>query len=69
MDSQVPRWERGELPGNLTKRNRGHGAGIRWYRVSKGLVGLYILEEVEIWSGDTDPSHTDNRIYRATQLV
>ena len=26
MDSQVSRWDRGELPGNLTKRNRGHGA-------------------------------------------
>ena len=23
--------------------------GIRWYRVSKGLVCLYILEKVEIW--------------------
>ena len=28
--------------------------GIRWYRVSKGLGGLYILEKVEIWSGVTD---------------
>ena len=28
--------------------------GIRWYMVSKGLVCLYILEKVEIWSGDTD---------------
>ena len=28
--------------------------GVRWYRVSKGLVCLYILENVEIWSGDTD---------------
>ena len=28
--------------------------GIRWYRVSKGLVCLYIMEKVEIWSGDTD---------------
>ena len=39
---------------------------IRWYRVSKGLVCLYILEKVEIWSGVTDASHTqpltDNRI-------
>ena len=25
-----------------------------WYRVSKGLVCQYILEKVEIWSGDTD---------------
>ena len=25
--------------------------GIRWYRVSKGM---YILEKMEIWSGDTD---------------
>ena len=25
-----------------------------WYMVSKGLVCLYILEKVEIWSGDTD---------------
>ena len=40
--------------------------GIRWYMVSKGLVCLYILEKVEIWSGDTDAWHThsltDNRI-------
>ena len=28
--------------------------GIRWYRVSKGLVCLYIVEKVEIWSGVTD---------------
>ena len=31
--------------------------GIRWYRVSKGLVCLYILhilEKVEIWLGATD---------------
>ena len=27
---------------------------IRWYRVSKGLVCLYILEKVDIWSGVTD---------------
>ena len=41
----------------------GTGTGIRWYKVSKGLVCLYILEKVEIWSGDTDASHlTDNRI-------
>ena len=31
-----------------------------WYMVSKGLVCLYILEKVEIWSGDTDASLTDN---------
>ena len=39
--------------------------------VSKGLVCLYILEKVEIWSGDTDASHTDSQTteYRATQLV
>ena len=36
--------------------------GIRWYRVSKGLVCLYILEKVEIWSGVTDAWQTDNRI-------
>ena len=36
--------------------------GIRWYMVSKGLVCLYILEKVEIWSGVTDAWHTDNRI-------
>ena len=35
--------------------------GIRWYRVSKGLVCLYILEKVEIWSGVTDPWHTDRQ--------
>ena len=33
--------------------------GFRWYRVSKGLVCLYILEKVEIWSCVTDASHTD----------
>ena len=33
--------------------------GFRWYRVSKGLECLYILEKVEIWSGDTDASLTD----------
>ena len=32
---------------------------IRWYMVSKGLVCLYILEKVEIWSGVTDAWHTD----------
>ena len=32
--------------------------GIRWYRVSIGLVCLYILKKVEIWLGVTDPSHT-----------
>ena len=36
--------------------------GIRWYRVSKGLVCLYILEKMEIWSGVTDTSHTESRI-------
>ena len=33
--------------------------GFRWYRVSIGLVCLYILEKVEIWSCVTDASHTD----------
>ena len=39
--------------------------------VSKGLVCLYILEKVEIWSGDTDASQTDRQTseYSATQLV
>ena len=41
--------------------------GIRWYRVSKGLVCLYILEKVDIWSGVTDASQTTED--RATQLV
>ena len=36
--------------------------GIRWYRVSKGLVCLYMLEKVKIWSGVTDALQTDNRI-------
>ena len=27
---------------------------IRWYRVSKGLLCLDILEKVDIWSGVTD---------------
>ena len=31
---------------------------IKLYWVSKGLVCLYILEKVEIWSGDTDASLT-----------
>ena len=45
--------------------------GFRWYRVSKGLECLYILEKVEIWSGDTDAWHTDWQTseYSATQLV
>ena len=44
---------------------------IRWYRVSKGLVCLYILEKVEIWSGVTDASQTDRQTTedRATQLL
>ena len=44
---------------------------IRWYMVSKGLVCLYILEKVEIWSGVTNTSHTDWQTteYSATQLV
>ena len=35
------------------------------------LVCLYILEKVEIWSGDTDASQTDRQTteYRATQLL
>ena len=28
--------------------------GIMWYRVSIGLECLYILEKVDIWTGDTD---------------
>ena len=28
--------------------------GIRWYRVSVGLLCLYILNKVEAWSGVTD---------------
>ena len=31
---------------------------IKLYWISKGLVCLYILEKVEIWSGDTDASLT-----------
>ena len=44
---------------------------IRWYMVSKGLVCLYILEKVEIWSGDTDAWQTDWQTSedRATQLL
>ena len=34
---------------------------IRWYMVSKGLVCLDTLEKVEIWSGDTDASHTEEQ--------
>ena len=44
--------------------------GITWYRVSIGLVCLYIFEKVEIWSGVTDASHTHSQTteYIATQL-
>ena len=28
--------------------------GIRWYMVSIGLVCLYILKKVDVWSGGTD---------------
>ena len=31
------------------------GLGFMWYRVSIGLICLYILEKVEIWTGVTDP--------------
>ena len=45
------------------------GKSIRPYIL--GLVCLYILEKVEIWSGDTDASltHTQKTEYSATQLV
>ena len=41
------------------------------YWVSIGLVCLYILEKVDIWSGDTDASQTDRQTteYSATQLL
>ena len=39
--------------------------GIRWYRVKKGLVCLYILENVETWSDVTDAWHT----YRQQNIV
>ena len=43
---------------------------IRWYLVSKGLVCLYILEKVEIWSGVTDAWHTHSHTEdSATQLL
>ena len=41
---------------------------IRWYMVSKGLVCLYILEKVEIWSGVTDAWHTHSLTDRNTRL-
>ena len=41
---------------------------IRWYMVSKGLVCLYILEKVEIWSGDTDAWHTDSLTHRQQNI-
>ena len=34
---------------------------IKLYWVSKGVVCLYILEKVDIWSGDTDASHTHSQ--------
>ena len=34
---------------------------IRWYMVSKGLVCLYILEKVKIWSVDTNAWNTDSQ--------
>ena len=42
-----------------------------WYRVRRGLTSLYILKKVEIWSGDTNASHTHSQTteYNATQLV
>ena len=41
---------------------------IRWYMVSKGLVCLYILEKVEIWSGVTDASHTHRQTDRQQKI-
>ena len=45
--------------------------GIMWRLVSIGLICLYILEKVDIWTGDTDASHTHSQTteYSATQLV
>ena len=43
--------------------------GIRWYRVSKRLVCLYILEKVEIWSGDTKASLTHSHTHRQQNIV
>ena len=43
-----------------------------WYRVTIGLLCLYLLKKVEIWSGVTDAGHTHrqhNIDDRATQLV
>ena len=42
--------------------------GFRRYRVSRGLVCLYTLEKVKIWSGDTMPDIQTTE-YSATQLV
>ena len=36
--------------------------GNMWYRVSIGLICLYMLKKVEIWSGEPDASQTDNSI-------
>ena len=47
-------------------------AGTWWYRVSIGLLCLYVLKKVEIWSGVTDAGHTHrqhNIDDKATQLV
>ena len=45
--------------------------GFMWYRVNIGLICLYILKKVEIWSGVTDVliTHSQTTKYRATQLV
>ena len=43
--------------------------GFRWYRVSKGLVCLYLLDKVEIWSGVTMPDrHTDRHTDRQQNI-
>ena len=45
--------------------------GNMWYRVSIGLICLYILEKVDIWTCDNDASltHSQTTEYRATQLL
>ena len=43
--------------------------GIRWYRVSKGLVCLYILEKRGFGQVFPMPDISHTKEYRATQLV
>ena len=38
--------------------------GIKWYWFSKGLLSLYVLKIVEIWSGDTKAGRMNEQTRR-----